>query len=397
MAFSRLNNKTTSKAQVEKVQQATARPTNEQSFLTGIKKQDPQTVKQGKIIEENLNQGNTVFIPDLFFLNLMNSVSLAKQLYGERLITLITGHTPSYIEKNKNIPEFSKELKQAIKECAQELNEGQFVKEDGTITQKGIGLAANLLYYQELEKLTAKGYTGKKKKKKSNSGEVIEFRQYKTGDGYQDIAFKKTVRTAVKRQHKTIAKQDLQSETRSQKGKITVVYALDASASMKGSKLEASKKAGIALAYGAITEKDEVGLVVFGSTVKDTVEATQDFQQLLLQITKVTASKQTNFPAMITKAIELFTNANTTKHLVVITDALPTYGSKPEQETLEAVSLARAHGITVSLVGISLTQQGKKLAEQIVRIGEGRLYTVQETEDLDLLILEDYYTFKENI
>jgi Mg-chelatase subunit ChlD len=163
---------------------------------------------------------------------------------------------------------------------------------------------------------------------------------------------------------------------------------------MKGDKIATCKKAGVALAYKAINDKDKVGLVIFGTEVKDTVAPTSDFGFLLNKITRVKASKQTDFVEMIKKSIELFPTGEVTNHLVILTDALPTVGKKPEEETLKAVSMARTAGITISVIGIKLDEKGEKLAKQIADLGEGRFYVVRDLKRLDKLVLEDYYSVR---
>ena len=91
---------------------------------------------------------------------------------------------------------------------------------------------------------------------------------------------------------------------------------------------------------------------------------------------------------------ELFPSGDVTNHLVILTDALPTVGKEPEEETLKAVSLARAAGITISVIGIKLDEKGEKLAKQIADLGEGRFYIVRDLKRLDKLVLEDYYSVR---
>ena len=66
-----------------------------------------------------------------------------------------------------------------------------------------------------------------------------------------------------------IKKEDLSVFEREARGKVYIVYALDSSRSMKGSKIDLCKKAGIALAYQAINENDKIGLLVFGSQISN--------------------------------------------------------------------------------------------------------------------------------
>ena len=76
----------------------------------------------------------------------------------------------------------------------------------------------------------------------------------------------------------------------------------------------------------------------------------------------------------------------------MLTDALPTKGDEPEKSTIEEASIARSKGITISLIGINLDDKGKKVAEKIVELGEGRLYVVRNSENVDKVVLEDYYS-----
>ena len=131
---------------------------------------------------------------------------------------------------------------------------------------------------------------------------------------------------------------------------------------------------------------------MFGSEVKETIEPTLDFTTLLKEITRIRASKETDIVSTLQKAIEIFPSENITKHLILITDALPTKGDEPEKSTLEEASIVRSKGITISLIGINLDEKGKKLAEKIVELGEGRLYVVRNLENVDKLVLEDYYS-----
>ena len=367
----------------------------EDKLMHSVLQNDKKVIDEGKIVEEAINRGLSAFIPDLLFEQLVKNYSIVKQMLGEKLIRLLTGVEPDYLEKNIGIPEFRKELKKAIQENINNLKDKNLLDRDGQITDKGIELASLVLYVEELDKLISKGILGQKvNKKRSHYGERDEISMYKKGDRYKDIAIKSSVRTAIKRRHDRIEPDDLKTAKRQSKGAVYIVYGIDASASMKGDKIETCKKAGVALAYKAISDKDKVGLVVFGSEVKDFVVPTTDFGFLLNKITRVRASRQTDFCAMLHKAAELFPAENVTKHLIVLTDALPTVGKKPEEDTLKAVSMARAAGITVSIIGIKLDEKGEALAKQITLLGEGRLYIVKSLENIDRIVLEDYYSVR---
>ena len=197
---------------------------------------------------------------------------------------------------------------------------------------------------------------------------------------------------AVRRGHSKIHSSDLKTIYRKSKGSVKIIYGLDASGSMKGQKLGTAKRAGVALAFQAINRRDKVGLIVFKNDAQDFIEPTLDFRRLLSHITRVRASRETNFTAMLRKSIEMFGTGKGTKHLMILTDGLPTVGDDPEEEAMHIVSEARAAGISVSIVGIGLSGKGEVLAKNLVHIGEGRLYNVSALGDIGKLVLHDYYS-----
>ena len=364
----------------------------ENKLMHLVLENDKETIEKGKLISDSINQGFQSFTPDLLYQQLVKNYSMARHIYGPSLLKLASGYNPDYIKKNINIPEFRKELKFRIEKNINALKEQGFLDKNNTISEKGIELASLVMYFEELDKLIPKGILGEKIHKKiSIYGSKESSRAYKKGDRYRDIAIKKSAKIAIRRGHKNLDKKDLRVYERQSKGQSYIVYALDASGSMKGKKIDACKKAGIALAYKAIDEKDKVGLIVFGSEIKTIVEPTNDFSFLLKSIVSARASRQTDFVAMLRKSIELFPTNDITKHLILITDALPTIGKEPEKETLQEASKAKNKGITISLIGINLDEKGKKLAEKIVELGEGKLDIVKNIENIDKIVLEDYY------
>jgi len=365
----------------------------ENKLMNSVLTNDKETIDDGKLLKEALNQGVSSFTPDLMYEQLVHNYSITKKLLGPALIKRLTSYDPKYLERNVRIPEFHKILKEKLDENIAKLKDEGLVGKEGEITDKGVKLASLILYTEELDKMIPKGILGEKvHKKEFIYGEKGDVKTYKKGDRYRDIAVKRSAKLAIRRGHDKLHKSDLKIFERQSKGKISLIYALDASGSMKGKKLEVAKKAGIALAFKAIDEKDEVGLMVFGSDVKSSVAPTSDFSRLLLEITQIKASRETNIALTLKKAVELFPNRDITKHLILLTDALPTVGDKPEEETLEAVSLARSNGITISMIGINLDKKGKELGEKVARLGDGKFYVVRDLDEVDKVVLEDYYS-----
>lgn len=365
----------------------------EDKLLKSVAQNDEKSKEDGRLINEAINQGLSVFNPDIMFENLVKNYSMAKKLYGETLIRLICGYNSDYIKRNIKIPEFKRELKKKLMDNIERLKDDKLIKRDFSISEQGLKLASLIMYAEELDNIIPKGAFGEKvHKKSSHYGERGDTRQYKKGDRYRDIEIRQSLKLAIRRGHRKILDSDLKTSERESKGQAYIIYAIDASGSMKGKKIEMCKKAGIALAYKAVDAKDKVGLIVFGSDIKEEIFPTEDFPLLLREITKIRASRQTDFKGMLRKSLELFPHGELTKHLMVLTDALPTVGEDPEKESLQEISKIRSAGITVSLIGINLDEAAKEFAEKVVEIGEGKLYIVREVEELDKIVLEDYYS-----
>jgi Mg-chelatase subunit ChlD len=360
--------------------------------MHSIADSDQEKIDDGKLVSDAINQNLSSFNPDMMIEQMTRNFTLAKNLYGESIMRRISGYDANYIRKNIRIPEFRRQLLDRLAEKVEKLKQNEVLGPEGEITEKGYDLAGLVLYMEELDNLVPRGLFGEKVHKRSFAyGDKTDARNFRKGDRFRDVSLRKSVKAAAKRRHRSLGASDLVVMERKGRGKLAIVYALDASGSMRGMKMEICKKAGIALAYKAIAEKDEVGLLAFGSDIKERVFPTSRFDALLRTITRIRASMQTNIAETIRQSIGMFPQENSTRHLILLTDALPTYGNKPEEETLEAVSLARNAGITLSLIGINLDDKGVKFARKIVETGDGKFYVVKNLKELDKIVLEDYY------
>jgi Mg-chelatase subunit ChlD len=360
------------------------------SMLQSVADRDGDTLEGGQLITDMINQG-IGFTPSLILKNLVKDYKLAQKLYGRTFIRKVSGYDPQTIERNIRFPEFKKRLTQAIQEKYEDLKDEELLDDEGNITQKGYTLSSLVLYTQELDNLVAKGFGEKKMDIASFHGESDDFRRLRSGDIYRNISIRKSIKKAVKRGHQRLQVEDIVVEERKSKGRIELMYALDASGSMRGKKLEMAKKSGIALAYKAISNHDKVGLVVFSTEVDEKIAPTLDFWQLMTEIAKVRSAKETNLLEALRTGTSLFTDPRCTRHIILLTDAMPTTGVDPQKGTLEAASAAFNHGITISLVGIELDSKGLEFARKLVEIGGGKLYLLKDIEDMDTIVLQDYY------
>jgi len=361
-------------------------------LMHSVLEADKETIDKGKLVESALDMGINSFTPDAMFEQLVENYKLAEQIHGQSIIRELLGEEPDYVEKNIKIPEFQRMVKHKLKKRLKTLTDEGIIDSKFNITEKGIELAALVMYTEELDNIIPKGFTGQRvHKKMSHYGGKESIKEYKKGDRYKDLAVKRSIRTAIRRGHDNLAPEDLRTYERQSKGEVYIIYAMDASGSMKGKKIGSCKKAGIALAYKAISNKDKVGLIVFGEEIKAHVDPTTDFPKLLKEIVKIRAAKKTDLVKTMKKAVEMFPNIHATKHLILLSDAMPTAGENPEKETIEAAGIAANSDITISIVGINLNEKGEELAKKIVEIGKGRLYSINNLENMDKLILEEYY------
>ena len=354
--------------------------------------------KDGKFLNDMINQGLSSFQPDMALQNMVQNFKSAKNIYGESFLQEATGYASSSVERNIKLPEFAKDLKSRMHAKATELQEKGLLNEKGEILQKGMLYAALQLYTTELDAIRPIGTMGDhQNKEKAQYGTRAETQMYKHGDRFKDLDVKQSAKVALRRGHKKIAPSDLRVSQRESKGEVCIVYALDASGSMRGSKIEVAKRAGVALAYKATARNDKVGVMVFSHEVKTQVEPTTDFFAILSAMSIITASKQTDLAMTIRKSVELFPAKKSTKHLILITDAQTTVGDNPLKLALEAAGEANSAGITISMIGIKLDAQTAQFARELVGLANGKLYLVSNAQEIDAVVLSDYdsVAFKE--
>ena len=361
--------------------------TDEEKLMSTVDSGETDKDK-GKLAEEMINNSLGSFTPDMMFENLVNNYRNAEKLYGETIIRELTDFEPGYIEKNINIPEFKKELKKNIAANVKELQSDKIINSQYILTEKGYDLAAVQLCNEELEKLKIKGFGNKKTKQKDIYGERVDYSNFNSSARYRDVSIAKTIKNAARRKHDEIKIKDIKINDKRKKGRIDIIYCLDSSGSMKGEKLSLSKRAGIALAYKALKDNNQAGLLVFDSEIRKKVELTTNFNYFLHELIRIRAKNQTNISQVIETAAFMLAKSKNTKHIIILSDAMPNVGET--KKVYEAAAIASSKKITISFIGVTLDEKGKEIAEKIVEIGKGRLYKVSKMNNVDSILLEDY-------
>jgi Mg-chelatase subunit ChlD len=351
-----------------------------------------KNVDIGNMISEAINRSLSSFSADLLFENITKNFKTAKELYGETILRKLSGYGTEELERNIRIPEFRKEIYERIKQSIKELKSEKVIEQNGDIAKKGIKLA-KLSMLVTLENMKSKSIFGDISKEKDDVyGENHDIDVFRKGVPFRNIALKNTIKLALRRGHGTIQPDDILMHKKRSKQRSTIIYAIDASGSMSGNKIRVSKEAGLSLAYHAIENKDLAGLVVFGKEVFFSQNPTSEFDLLLDNFVNIKASGKTDFVRALSESHNLLSGYNGAKHVIIITDALPTVGDDPKAESLSEIARLKADNITVSIIGIGLNEDGINFAKEIMEKGEGKLYVVNDLNELNYIILEDYYS-----
>ena len=158
----------------DEFQGALASDPEEERLMRSVLEHDDETVKDGELVVEGINQGVGTFTPDLLFDNLVSDYRNAERLYGETLLRALTGYSPDYLRKNIPIPEFQNALKDRIEERIEDLQDKEILDEQCCVTKQGEKLAALVLYTEELDALETKGLGKKERKERHQYGEKDE-------------------------------------------------------------------------------------------------------------------------------------------------------------------------------------------------------------------------------
>ncbi len=348
-------------------------------------------IEEGTLVEAACNQQLFSFVPDMIFQELVKEYKHAEKLYGQTIIRQLTGYDPRYVEKNIRVPEFQRELEQGLHERIEGLKDKGVLRGDGSLQKDAIDAAALLMIAEEFDAVdrSFSSYGQTVRLESDKEGEPTSIRPFKH-DRYKDIALKQSITKAIKRNHSKLRMDDVVAVDRESRQKINVVYALDVSGSMKGDKLTIAKKAGVSLAHRAIRDRNNVGLVLFGSQIEKVVPLTKDFFSFVRPMIAALPGNETDIALAISSSTKLLFGSKGIRHVVIITDGLQTTSKTPEGEVFKQVMIAKEEGLSISVVGIDLDDIGLEFARRLVDLSKGRLYAVQNTDDIGGIVITDY-------
>ena len=301
----------------------------------------------------------------------------------------------------------------ALIDILKNLTEEELIEEDQSkirITDKGYAI----LYEDILAEVECALMKGKHKTRsgKSRDGEdVVDIRRYECEDRFRDISLRRTMREVItKRRHpEKIQREDIRIKERRPLGCMDVVLALDRSSSMiEHNKFQYARKAAIGLALAAFKNGDRSSVVTFANTATKLNKLTYNVQPILEKITEVRPAGYTNLEDAIKNAREILLSASrdAEKHIIVITDGVPTthnfHESTKQQDNIDEkaraklaalrqVKICRAHKISCSIVCILRGGDvDVEFSKKLARAGEGSAHFLKDEKNLLDVVLQDY-------
>ncbi|MEM2115406.1 MAG: vWA domain-containing protein [Candidatus Woesearchaeota archaeon] len=342
-------------------------------------KNEEELLNKSFILNELTNSGTKIEIDSLpsYIVNNFNNI---KEKFSSEFFKCLTGYSKNEIEKNLKYDEFKKNIEKEIKKKIRKLP-----------IEDEIDLRM-LLYLKDLDILDLKEtFSHRKGKIKGHYGEEIDVERYKN-HAYRQIDIRKTIKELI-RHNKTkiedITKNDIVVKTFGTTQENLLYILLDCSSSMSGKKIHLAKKAALSVSYKATSEKNRTGFIAFNNQIITHIKLTKNFYELLKTIISISPFGRTNISNALKLSVEELARKQGTKHIILISDALET---EDFDKVYDAASIAKSEKITISIIGTELNEQGKKLSQDLVNITEGKYYQFV-LEDLEKIVLEDYYSF----
>ena len=377
------------------------------SYFDGLEPQERQRLldaaskesQDAQVLRTMMNRGVSSFDPSHLARLLTSNTKAAMGVYGEPFLEAMTGLMLLDFDAYEGHPERKGELTKRIDEqVGAMMRAGYFTAREGEgfeISEQGEELAAVSLLIDELEGLSrmGRGDHAIHTYGEREHGYPMSIRPYRKGDSYRDISVRQSLKRAVVRGRDFPSTDDLRVYERTRSVSLDIVYALDVSGSMHGDKLDAGKKAAVGLAFTGTKAGDRVGVVAFNVRPTRVVEPTPQVEQVAREVASLSPALGTDIAAAIRAGREMLIDASTPhrgRHIIVISDAIPTTGDEdPVERSYEEASITAAADITISLVGIDLSEEGEDIGRTLTRIAGGRFYHISNPHDLHNVVLEE--------
>lgn len=318
---------------------------------------------------------------------LINNLQAALDLFGKQTVTELTGFSELDLKRRENQFQHLSELQNRIDEKIEKLKEDGLLDNEGNITDKGLELAIE-------EALKFEGFSAGDHATSDVGRDVIVGLRNKFKGSYRDISFRATFRKAMMHGHHRPVSEDWVGYVKRKGERVDFLFMIDSSGSMKGSKIDACKKAALSLADHCRRKGDRLAVISFSDKVEIVSPLDQDPRDLAVAVMGVMPLGTTDIAKALEMAQEVLSQAGRSRHAILITDALPTQGDKPISDALDQAEKLSSQGITLSVVGIGLDAEGESTARELAGIGKGKFYQVSAADQIKDKVLTDVTQFK---
>lgn len=186
----------------------------------------------------------------------------------------------------------------------------------------------------------------------------------------------------------------LEQKHKSERLPLNIALVIDASGSMRGSKLAAAKQAAIGLAE-RLEEHDHLTLVSFASDVIVHCDAlainSDNLDRVRREITRLTTRGMTDLSggwfAGVEAAARVFeTDPRLTPRIIILSDGHANEGISNRHELAEHAGELRQRGVLTSTLGIG-DDYDEQLLRDIAENGGGRLHDAEQAEEISSVLL----------
>lgn len=340
-------------------------------------------IKEGEKIElKAISLINKLIERNIFYFDVEKIIENLPEFSKE--LKDLFGYEEKRFKEDKS-RKFLKEIKKGLEEIKKILIRSGYLKEDGEFNENSFKIYASKII-GEIEKEIYGIYEyGKYISDIYGSSEEYFKKKYGLGDKYLEIDIKSSIRQSIKDKEIRF----IVEKKKERKGGKYIIL-LDVSGSMYGEKIVEAKKSCIVLIEKILRDNNIPVLILFNDKIVFEGEI-KKLDEVLSTIMKIFPNGSTDIALALRKSLDYI---DRNSHIVIITDALPTFGEKPIEDTLNTVKIIRNKNSFVSIIGINLNEEGENIAKKIVEIGGGNLFIVKDIKELSKVLILDYNIFK---
>ncbi len=364
------------------------------------KRPDKPSGSYGPLLRQMNNRGiggvNAVFVARSIVFGMDSAIGT----FGEDLLEGLTGLPISTLSRMEGKIENVSRLSERIEKTATGLKREGFILKDGGLSKRALESIAEETLKDELEILSKLG-AGSHEAKEKGAEEKIELTiPFSKGHSYRHISPKKSVSIAVRRGRTSLHRSDLRSVEMTKRSGVDFMFVLDSSGSMRAEKIDACKRAAIGLAAVSVGTADRVAVISFRKEPEIICgfSDSEDLPVFAEKIVALTPGGTTSISRAISLAATMLRDLGgaSAKHILLVTDGLPTEGEAPAEDAKDEAQKAADAGVTISVAGIALNEEGEALARELAGMGNGNFYNVP-IGDLTALVIDDSRTVSANM